>query len=368
MTKHKNWIVKSIGESVYTVSIPKKIQKKDYKSEGKYPIVDQGKQRICGYSNEKECLVKDIPLVIFGDHTKEIKYVDFNFLVGADGTKLLKSKILTTEFLFQLLIYYKNSLPDLGYSRYFTELKNIDIKIPPLPEQQKIAEVLATWDKAIQYTDAIIKNLIARNKTLANTLISFKDSSNQKKIKEVVNRIRNSFTPNKEELYVQIGIRSHAKGLFYKEPVTGQELGNKSVFWIEPNCFIVNIVFAWEQAVAKTTDKEVGYIASHRFPMYSPKENLLDLDYLLFLFKTPKGKDLLEFASPGGAGRNKTLGQSNFLDLNIPVPSIEKQRYITEILNTADQEVKKYQEKLDTLKLQKKGLMQQLLTGKVRTA
>ena len=62
------------------------------------------------------------------------------------------------------------------------------------------------------------------------------------------------------ELYTQIGIRSHGKGLFYKEPVTGAALGNKAVFGIEPDCFIVNIVFAWEQAIGKTTQSEVGMI------------------------------------------------------------------------------------------------------------
>ena len=72
--------------------------------------------------------------------------------------------------------------------------------------------------------------------------------------------------PDKE--YVQIGIRSHGKGLFYKEPVLGKALGNKQVFWIQPNCFILNVVFAWEQAITKTTENEIGMIGSHRFPMY----------------------------------------------------------------------------------------------------
>ncbi len=66
--------------------------------------------------------------------------------------------------------------------------------------------------------------------------------------------------PNK--LYTQIGIRSHGKGLFYKEPVAGAMLGNKSVFWMEPDCFILNIVFAWEQAIGKTTQSEVEMIGS----------------------------------------------------------------------------------------------------------
>ena len=189
---------------------------------------------------------------------------------------------------------------------------------------------------------------------------------NQKPIMQIVDRIKNSFTPEENTLYKQIGIRSHAKGLFYKEAVSGKSLGNKSVFWIEPNCFIVNIVFAWERAIGKTTDADIGFIASHRFPMYRPKAGILNLDYLLYFFKSLKGKYLLELASPGGAGRNKTLGQTEFLKLKIPVPSMEEQIRLVNVLDTATKELHQYQQKLSNLKLQKKGLMQQLLTGKTR--
>ena len=97
-------------------------------------------------------------------------------------------------------------------------------------------------------------------------------------------RVERPVEINPNELYTQIGIRSHGKGIFYKEPVTGAALGNKSVFWIEPDCFIVNIVFAWEQAIGKTTQSEVGMIGSHRFPMYRPVNDRVDVDYLISYF------------------------------------------------------------------------------------
>ena len=115
-------------------------------------------------------------------------------------------------------------------------------------------------------------------------------------------------------------------------------MGNKSVFWIQPDCFVVNIVFAWEHAIAKTTQAEVGMIASHRFPMYKPKKGVLDLDFLLYYFKTARGKHLLGLASPGGAGRNKTLGQGEFAKLKIPVPSLAEQKRIVEVLTEAERE------------------------------
>lgn len=168
------------------------------------------------------------------------------------------------------------------------------------------------------------------------------------------------------ELYTQIGIRSHGKGLFYKEPVTGAALGNKSVFWIEPDCFIVNIVFAWEQAIGKTTQSEVGMIGSHRFPMYRPVNDRVDVDYLISYFLTKQGTDILESASPGGAGRNKTLGQDRFLKSKIVLPPIEEQQIIAAILTTQDRMIELKEKHLIHKQRQKKYLMQQLLTGKKR--
>src|SRR5437016_3939500 len=95
---------------------------------------------------------------------------------------------------------------------------------------------------------------------------------------KLVRRVYKPVSVDPKTVYQEIGIRSHGKGLFDKEPVTGAALGNKRVFWIEPDCFIVNIVFAWEQAVGRTTQTDIGKIASHRFPMYSPRDGRSDVD------------------------------------------------------------------------------------------
>ena len=166
--------------------------------------------------------------------------------------------------------------------------------------------------------------------------------------------------------YAQIGIRSHGKGLFHKESVTGEELGNKAVYWVEPDCFVLNIVFAWEQAIGKTTSAEAGMIASHRFPMYRPKDNLVDIDYLISFFMTKKGKDILEAASPGGAGRNRTLGQERFLNSVIVLPPIAEQRKIAEILSAQDRAIELKTKLLEEKKRLKKHLCQVLLSGRMR--
>lgn len=185
-------------------------------------------------------------------------------------------------------------------------------------------------------------------------------------IGDCLSRVERPVEVKPNELYTQIGIRSHGKGLFYKESVTGAALGNKSVFWVEPDCFIVNIVFAWEQAIGKTTQSEVGMIGSHRFPMYRPVNDRVDIDYLISYFLTKRGTDILEAASPGGAGRNKTLGQERFLKSKIVLPPIEEQQKIAAILTTQDKVIELKEKRLAEKQRQKKYLMQQLLTGKKR--
>jgi type I restriction enzyme, S subunit len=129
-----------------------------------------------------------------------------------------------------------------------------------------------------------------------------------------------------EALYREIGIRSHSKGVFHKNPVSGMELGSKKVFWLESGDFVLNIVFAWEGAVAVLTEADVGMIGSHRFPTFRADETRLDCHFLLAYFRTPEGLELLGRVSPGGAGRNRTLSRTAFLQQNIPLPPLSVQQ------------------------------------------
>ena len=117
----------------------------EFLEEGEFPVVDQGQVLVAGFVNDRSrvCSVNP-PVIVFGDHTRVIKYVDFEFAMGADGTKVLVPKVESdTKYLYYALKAIE--IPAAGYSRHYKFLKETQIPLPPLPEQRRIAEIL---DKA----------------------------------------------------------------------------------------------------------------------------------------------------------------------------------------------------------------------------
>lgn len=119
-----------------------KIQSSEYLPSGKYPIIDQGQAQIVGYTNLENGLFTDVPAIIFGDHTRIVKYVDSPFFLGADGVKVLKSKVGDADYKYLFYCLQNAKIPNTGYNRHFKWLKEVDVPLPPLDEQRKIAAVL----------------------------------------------------------------------------------------------------------------------------------------------------------------------------------------------------------------------------------
>ena len=123
-----------------------KIPKSAYQGSGSIPVIDQGQSPIAGYTDDPSFAFKsaELPVVIFGDHTRALKFADSKFAMGADGVKVLKpSDDCDARYLYHYL--RQANLPDAGYSRHYKFLKELKIPLPPLPEQRRIASIL---DKA----------------------------------------------------------------------------------------------------------------------------------------------------------------------------------------------------------------------------
>lgn len=145
---------------------------------------------------------------------------------------------------------------------------------------------------------------------------------------EIAPLVRRPVLTRAEELYREVGIRSFGKGVFHKAPVTGLDIADKRVFTVEPGDLLFNIVFAWEGAVAVATEAERGMIGSHRFLTCVTDKSKADARFLNYWFTQAEGRDQLLRASPGGAGRNRTLGVEKLAAIHVPLPPLDEQRRI----------------------------------------
>ena len=140
-----------------------KIKTEQYQKEGKNIIIDQGKEIISGYTDIQEGLFEDVPAIIFGDHTRIIKYVDRPFFLGADGVKILKSKFKDANYKYLYYALRNVKIPNTGYNRHFKWLKEVEIEYPEIEIQTNIVKVL---DKIVH-----IMNVKRKEINNLNTLI-----------------------------------------------------------------------------------------------------------------------------------------------------------------------------------------------------
>lgn len=150
LTPKKGWSYLPFEKSIVKVKKQKSIKSKDYKEVGQYPVVSQESSLISGYFDDASILYQhDAPVVIFGDHTQNVKYVDFDFIVGADGVHILSPIAeITPKFFYYQLKSIK--LRNLGYARHYKLLKLVSVGYPSLSDQHQIAEQLDKISAKIQ--------------------------------------------------------------------------------------------------------------------------------------------------------------------------------------------------------------------------
>ena len=282
-------------------------------------------------------------------------------------------------FLYQYLAHNYDAIRKLSNAGSQENLnggliKGIDLLLPPKDIQGGIQKLAEAWDASAKVTAQLLTAKLHHKEGLMQHLLTgkrrFREFENYEitptRLYDVFEKVADAVDVDPTRMYQEIGIRSHGKGLFHKEPVMGHVLAEKRVYRVVPDCLTLNIVFAWERALAVTTSREEGMVVSHRFPMFRPNRDRILPEYALMYMLSQPGEEALQLASPGGAGRNRTLSQTEFLKTPIPLPCIDEQRRIVEFVNVIDLEIETLQKQLAALKEQKKGLMQKFLTGEVR--
>lgn len=231
------------------------------------------------------------------------------------------------------------------------------IPLPPMEEQRAIASFLDRQTVKLDALYATKQHLLdvleeKRHALLTRALTGFASYGHEsvstasaifgaipkrwklRRLRRLINPVKRPVVVQPTSEYREIGIRSWGRGIFHKDPVKGALLEDKSVFYLQPGDLVLNIVFAWEGAVAIVSEHEQGMIASHRFPTFRCSEEV-NSAYLLMLLQSEQGRALMSINSPGAAGRNRTIRMGQFLAEEVPLPPLSEQY---EIVSSHQQE------------------------------
>lgn len=206
----------------------------------------------------------------------------------------------------------------------------LDMKIP-LPPFEKQRRIVAKLDKVAALVCERQRNVeAAARESRALLLKAFErviEGAPYRPMAEVAPLVRRPVDVQPDRSYPELGVRSFGRGAFHKPALEGMEVGSKKLFRIRNGDLLFNIVFAWEGAVAIAREADNGRVGSHRFLTCVPDPGAATNEFLRFYLLTPEGLQKLGEASPGGAGRNRTLGLKKLAAIEVPVPPLERQRW-----------------------------------------
>lgn len=235
---------------------------------------------------------------------------------------------------------------------------SIPIPLPPPKEQRRIVERIEALAAKIEETKRLKKQIQQdSDKLLLGTFYKLISGANEEPMREIAPITRRPVKIDTTSSYPEIGIRSFGKGTFHKPNLSGWEIGSKKLYRVQPGDLLFNNVFAWEGAIAVVQPEDAGRVGSHRFIACVPTKEVVTANFLRFYFLTEEGLEKIGLASPGGAGRNRTLGLEKLEAIAVPVPPFEKQLWFDKLQLT----VEKIRERLSQTYLELDVLLPSIL-------
>lgn len=387
------WSLVEFPQTFQSVSLNGiKIKQKQYQQNGKYPVVDQGQDLIGGYYDNDELVVSgNPPFVIFGDHTKVKKYVNFKFIAGADGVKVLKPySLLDPKLFFYFLHCIK--LPDKGYARHYQFLSDADFPLPPLAEQHrivaKIEELFSSLDKGIES----LKTAQAQLKTYRQAVLkwAFEGKLTNENVKdgelpegwkwEKLTSIASAIDPQPSHRtppidingvpYVGIGDVDFEKGVFNFENarrVSKKVLDeHKERYSLENGDFVIGKIGTIGKPFKIPIER--FYTLSANIVLIKPNAHLCSGDYLFYL----SSSNIIEkqFKEGSKATTQAAFGIKKVRTLRIPLPPnlVEQKNIVAEIekrLSVCDKLEESIEQSLSQAEALRQSILKKAFEGKL---
>lgn len=387
-TAMAGWERKSFNDCFATLSTRgHQIQTKQYLPSGRYPVVDQGETQFVGFSNDESKVLRCPKggVIVFGDHTRNVKFINEDFVVGADGTKLLVSRDDSTEFLFNLLL--NTRIPNTGYNRHFKFLQSLSFSIPPISTQHRITAILSSCDRVVEGKQKLLEAKKRRKRALMRMLLEQENESASQNaspgkwpripFEDCFKLLRNNtysrafMVPTEGVANIHYGDVLVKYGEFLD--IAAGDVVSLAVGTPPNGDFLQegDVVIA-DTAEDETCGKavEIGRLGSRKAVAglhtiaCRPKQGLFVAGWLgFFLNSAAYHRQLV----PLMAGiKVLSLARSSLQTTKIGVPPLAEQRRIVAILSAAGREIAGLAREVEAWKEKKKALSQLLLSGKVR--
>lgn len=345
-----------------------KIKQSEYlsRSDDLVPVVDQGQDLISGYSDQfqKVVLAKDNPLIVFGDHTRCVKYIDFDFVVGADGTQLIRTKENTLVKLgyYQLM---SANIPNNGYARHFKYVKEQSYKLIADKKEQNyivktldaVAEMIKLRKETIQLTKDLIPAIFQE---------MFGNFRGDEPIKKhvIVNPSKTSLNDNEDVSFLSMADISVDGYILSSQRRRYSDVRNGFSSFINDDVILAKITPCYENgkgAIVRDLINGVGFGSTEFYVLRCDKQYILP-EFLFYLLRSDDFMALGKCHMKGAAGQ-KRLDKLFLQNFGITYPSLFQQEEFSKKVEQINKYIAVQQEELKHFETLFQSLLQEAFTG-----
>ena len=367
----------------------KKIPTKDILPFGKYPVIDQGEEFISGYFNNKDKVISaNSGIVIFGDHTRNFKLVNFDFIPGGDGTKILKPNVgIDLEFFYFQCLYLE--LPDKGYHRHFKYFKESNFYLPPLPEQQYLSQKLTALLDEVAQTKQRLEAIPALLKQFRQSVLADAVSGRLTKIAPKITKMsdiakfQNGFAFNSEDFSKSGEWQVFRLGnirdgfLFYEnKPVFISEKLAKTQEKFIPKVgdsliSMTGTRFKQDYGFACMVEKDEKILVNQRVGRIIPIKDKIIPKFLNLSLRSEQFRQQFFKGETGGVNQGN-VGSKHIMSISINLPTLEQQTQIVQKVETyfalADEIETQVKTALEKVNLLTQSILAKAFSGELSAA
>lgn len=365
-----------------SISPEKKTKQKDYLPKGQLPIIDQGQQLIGGYSDNPDLQLScNLPVIVFGDHTRAVKYVDFPFGAGADGIKVLEpADGIYPKFLYYATQYLVLRLEDRGYARHYQYIEKKELDIPSIPEQKRIvARIEQLFSELDNGVETLLKTkqqlAVYRQAVLKEAFDRVIPDSSMQTIKAVCNDIKVGIVIKPAQYYTDEsnGVKAFRSANVREFRINDAEWvyltkeGHEYNLRSEIHTGDVLIVRSGYPGTACVVTDDYNNCNAIDILIAVPNTDIVTPEYLCAFTNSPYGRKLVAEKKRGVAQAHLNVGGYSKMEIPVPEISVQKQVVlsIAQRLSVYDSISKTIDTALQQAEAMRQSILKQAFEGKI---